>query len=105
MLLRYRANTLTIVIASLAIVLCVADSAYSQKIDLNKSIQELKDKDPNVRVNAAKALRDTKNPRAVEAIIGALKDEKPEVREAAAFTLWEFALRGIKHPQAVVAVD
>jgi HEAT repeat protein len=101
MLLDYKANTLTIVIATLAIALCVANSGYSQKIDLNKSIHKLKDKDPDIRVEAAEALGNTKNPRAVGPLIEALKDKEPRVREAAADALWEKAigLGGISDPQ------
>ena len=59
-------------------------------------ISALKDKDSDVRWEAAETLGKIKDPRAVEPLISALKDESSDVRIAAAKVLGE-----IKDPRAV----
>ena len=59
----------------------------------------LRDKDEDVRKNAALALGYIKDPRAVEPLLAALKDKDKEVRGIAALSLGE-----IKDPRAS-AVD
>ena len=53
------------------------------------------DKDPNIRMNAAKALGEIKNPKAVEPLIVALKDENPGVREEAAKALVQIGVPAV----------
>jgi len=58
---------------------------YNEAIDA--LIESLKDKDEEVRINAALALGEAKNRKAVEPLIETLKDESRKVRESAALAL------------------
>jgi len=67
--------------------LLVSASASGQTDEINQWIAALKDPDWQVRVSAAKALGDTKDPRAVEPLIVALKGTEFHVQEGAAEAL------------------
>jgi HEAT repeat protein len=56
---------------------------------VDKLIQNLKDLDWHIRLEATKALRDIKDRRAVEPLIAALKDENSDVRAMTAYALGE----------------
>jgi HEAT repeat protein len=59
-------------------------------------IEALRNEDPNVRWEAARALGVTRDPRAVEPLIAALGDRDPDVRRKAALSLGK-----IRDPKAV----
>ncbi len=64
--------------------------------DLNQLLQDLENKDWNIRSQAVSDLGKLKNPQAVPALIKALQDSKGYVRRRAASALGE-----IKDPRAV----
>ena len=58
-------NTMKVVLVTLVISLCIPHIGYSQEKDIDSLIQDLKDLDYRVRVGAAQALGEIKDPRAV----------------------------------------
>jgi len=75
---------------------CFHLSLSSQEEDINELILKLRHKDPEVRINAIKALEEIKTPQVVEALIFALKDKDLEVRLSATK-----ALGKLKDSQAI----
>ena len=82
-----KVSTVMIIVIVLYIFSYLPLVGYSQTEDINTLIKELKDKDRSVRENAAKALGEIKDARAVEPLIIALKDNSPGVRHKAAEAL------------------
>ncbi len=66
---------------------CPPDAPVVLRVDKDV-IKTLKDENPYVRASVADALRIAGDPKAVEALIAALKDEHWEVRSSAAAALW-----------------
>ncbi len=68
----------------------VKDSKATEKRDrVEILIEQLKDKDRNVRISAIRSLAETKDPRAVEPLISLLKDKDAEIRWKSAVALGE----------------
>ena len=88
-------NIFKVVVLTLLILFSFC-SCFSQGKYVDRLIQELNDKDPIVRRNAADALGPIKDAPAVEPLIAALKDEDSSVRSGAAG-----ALGSIKDARAV----
>ena len=77
-------------------VFALASFGYGQTDQLSVLIHQLRDSDVDGRTNAAKALGETRDSRAVEPLVGALNDRDGSVVAAA-----EDALGEIKDPRAV----
>jgi HEAT repeat protein len=71
---RYSIIKLTIILAFIS--LCLLPFGHLQADDIDKLVQNLTNEDVIVRLNAAKALGEMKDARAVEPLIMTLKDEK-----------------------------
>ena len=80
-------NYITTIIFTFLVFFCLAAVGYAQTKDINTLIQELKDKDYNVREKAAVKLGKLKDASAVVPLIEALTDEKSSVRYEVATAL------------------
>jgi len=99
----YKAKALNNIVKATVMMLlvsfCLPLIGYSQKDTIERLIQQLKDKDWEVRKGVARSLGWTKDARAVEALIASLRDEHFSVRRKAAE-----ALGKIKDTRAVEAL-
>jgi HEAT repeat protein len=89
-------SSVVALVMAVSVWLCVPRIGYSQETDLDRLIQELNDKDSDVRRSAAYGLDKIRDPRAVEPLIATLSDKEWRVRSAAAT-----ALGHIGDPRAV----
>lgn len=71
----------------LVLLLCLIASGNAKSNQVEKLINDLKDKDPQVREKAARALGKATDSRAVEALSTALKDKDSSVRWNTAIAL------------------
>ncbi|MBN2380946.1 HEAT repeat domain-containing protein [candidate division WOR-3 bacterium] len=78
------------IIITLAVFLCLPSVVYSETEDVKTLIRKLDNDDVRVREEAAQALGETKDPRAIKPLINTMKkDEYWDVRKAAAQSLGE----------------
>lgn len=84
-----KAKYLNLVKAVVITLLIFSYMPSSKADEVDTLIQKLKDKESDVRSEAAMALGKIKDPRAVEPLIAALKDVNPDVRRIAAEALGE----------------
>ena len=85
------------IVKAVVITLLISSCMPSTKADeVDTLIQELKDKDSNVRAYTAKALVGIKDARAVEPLIAALKDDSSYVREYASNALGEIGAPAVE---------
>jgi hypothetical protein len=89
-------RTFAVGILAICYALVLAPAGYGKTDYFSKLINDLKKPQPQVRIKAAQALAELKDPRAVDPLISALLDENSSVRSWAARALAE-----LKDPRAV----
>jgi len=83
-------NLIKATMIAIALLSCLPTLAVAQTLDVKMLIRDLDSEDVHVREEAAQALGEAKDPRAIKPLIDALKkDEYWDVREAAADALGE----------------
>jgi len=88
----------------LLVFLFISPIGYSQERDINRLIQKLKDNKHDVyaRGDAARALGYINDPRAIDALISALKDKDTKVRRSVAYAIGNaYFLGNTKDPRAI----
>ncbi len=80
----------------LVFIFCLVSYVWGAQLNVEKTIKDLKDKDPKIRRGAAVGLEYVKDPRVIGLLITALGDENWEVRQAVVN-----ALGRTKDPRAV----
>jgi HEAT repeat protein len=89
-------SIIKVMVRILLISLCLTAVGYSQKEDINRLFQMLKDKDLRVRQKAAKTLGETKDVHAIKPLITALKDEDYDVTKEVAEALGKIGAPAIE---------
>jgi hypothetical protein len=86
-----------IVVCALLITACMACSGRSEAGDLDRLLAEIKDSNHATRAKAAAGLGEMDDPRAWEALAGALKDPVESVRKAADEAMLKLTVRTTKY--------